>query len=157
MARTPADRPWRPQRIPEAGAVNGRYSPCGTSVAVTPGTTPPHGVASPAVALGVTGLNPALDGAIAAASGPAQTAHPVCGRAERSSIRRSAAVGVAAFVLYWGLTTRFHFDDRQSWYPVFIHQAQAERNKQLVREMFEHLPEAIVQSYMERRTEQCQS
>ena len=38
----------------------------------------------------------------------------------------------------------------------FIHQAQAERNKQLAREMFKNLPEAIVQSYMERRTEQCQ-
>jgi DNA-directed RNA polymerase subunit RPC12/RpoP len=35
----------------------------------------------------------------------------------------------------------------------FIHQAQAERNRQLVREMFKHLPEEIVQSYMERRTE----
>jgi len=57
------------------------------------------------------------------------------------------------------------WSDDEKWYPEcakcggrdFIHQAQAERNKQLVREMFEHLPEAIVQSYMERRTEQCQS
>ena len=39
----------------------------------------------------------------------------------------------------------------------FIHKAQAEHNKQLVREMFDHLPKEIVQSYTERRAEQCQS
>jgi len=39
----------------------------------------------------------------------------------------------------------------------FIHEAQLARNQALVREMFANLPKEVVASYLERRTEQCQS